>query len=98
MVLIILFVKCLKKIIRAPRPQMFANSTFGMPSTRAASIFYMVTFLILVNRLSEKTIFFLIMGAIFCCSLKYFLKEHSITQLFVGAVIGIIIAYLFSCF
>ena len=96
LVFIIFFVKCLKKIIRSPRPQMFANSTFGMPSTRAASIFFMVTFLILVNQLSNKTIIFLFGAAIFCCILKYFLQEHTITQLCVGGCIGILAAYILS--
>ena len=75
LVVIIVLVKCLKKLIRAPRPRMFPGSTFGMPSTRAASMFFIVTFLILINRrLSTKTITFLLCAAIFCCVLKYYLQ------------------------
>ena len=93
LVVIIIIVKCLKRIIREPRPIMRKDSTFGMPSTRAASIFFMVVYLILVNKLSRTTYMIFIFAILFCCGLKYCLKEHSIDQLGAGAILGTIVAY-----
>ena len=97
-VFIIILVKCFKKIIREPRPYMPRGSTFGMPSTRAATLFFIVVFLILVNKLSNQTIVYLLLAALFACSLKYFMQEHSFSQLFFGALIGIGLAYIFTLF
>ena len=96
LVFIIILVKCLKKLIRAPRPYMEKDSTFGMPSTRAASLFFIITFLILVNKVSQRTIVFLIGCAVICCVVKYVMKEHSLPQLVAGAIMGVVIAYVFN--
>jgi len=96
LVFIIVLVKVLKKLIRAPRPYMGKDSTFGMPSTRAASLFYIVTFLILVNNISQKTIIFLVAAAVLCCVIKYVMQEHSLRQLIAGAIMGVAIAYLIN--
>ena len=93
LVVIIILVKCLKRIIREPRPIMKKDSTFGMPSTRAASIFFLVVYLILVNKLSNTTYVIFIFAILFCCGMKYLLEEHSINQLTAGAILGTIVAY-----
>jgi len=94
LVFIILSVKILKRTLRLPRPFMDKDSTFGMPSTRAASLFFIMIFLLLVHKLTTKTITLLIGGVALCCAIKYFMKEHSLGQLAVGAAIGTVVAYI----
>ena len=85
----IIIVKILKRFLRMPRPIMRKNSTFGMPSTRAATLTFIIVYLILVNKPSKKTIIMMICAVLFLCSLKYFMKEHSIIQLsIVGLILG----------
>lgn len=93
---VMILVKILKKFFKAPRPNMTDGSTYGLPSTRAASLFYIVIFLILNNKLSKKTIITLFVTIIVCCLIKYYMKEHSIKQLTIGALLGTSIAYLLS--
>ena len=92
--MVIVIVKILKKVIRMHRPIMNAKKTFGMPSTRAASLSFIMLFIILNNqRISKKTLTISILVILFCCSLKYFMKEHSILQLCMGSLVGLSIAY-----
>jgi len=93
-VFIIFVVKILKRILKIPRPIMKSSSTFGMPSTRAASLFFIAVYLILTNKLSNTTKILLITAVSLSCSMKYFLKEHSIEQLVIGALLGIVLAYI----
>ena len=51
-------------------------STFGMPSTRAASLFYIMIFLLLVHKLTAKTVALLVAGVAFCCAIKYFIENQ----------------------
>lgn len=94
--IVIILVKILKKFFKAPRPNMIDGSTYGLPSTRAASLFYIVIFLILNNKLSKKTIIMMFVTIIVCCLIKYYMKEHSIKQLTVGSIIGGSLAYLLT--
>jgi len=94
LVIIIFLVKILKRLLRIPRPIIKAQSTFGMPSTRAASLFFIAVYLMLTNKLSKTTKILLIVAVILSCSMKYFLKEHSIEQLVAGAILGIGLAYI----
>lgn len=94
LVSVMLLVKILKRILRHPRPSMTDNSTYGMPSTRSASLFFMMVFLLLVHELSTKTIALMIGGVVFCCTIKYIMKEHSLEQLVAGAVLGSIMGYI----
>lgn len=90
----IIIVKILKRFLRMPRPIMRKNSTFGMPSTRAATLTFIIVYLILVNKPSKKTIIMMICAVLFLCSLKYFMKEHSIIQLSIGSLVGLILGYI----
>ena len=92
--LIFLMVKILKRYLKIHRPIMLKNSTFGMPSTRAATIFFIVVFLILSNNVSIVTILLLLAVALVACGIKYVMKEHSFNQLFIGAILGIVVAWL----
>lgn len=89
-------VKILKRIIKQNRPIQPKNSDYGMPSTRAASMFFIAVYLILVNpRLENKTKYLLMIFAISSSYMKYHLQEHSFIQLFVGGCIGIMTAFFF---
>ena len=96
LLIVIIAVKILKNAIRQPRPQMFKGSTWGMPSSRAACLFFIFTYLILINNLSETTQHVLIGCALLGCLLKYMSKEHSFLQLSAGAVFGILMANLLT--
>jgi len=89
-----LLVKISKNYFKMPRPIMWKDSTFGMPSTRATTIFFIVVFLILCNKISTTTILMLVTMALIACSIKYIMKEHSLNQLFVGAILGTVVAWL----
>ena len=43
----IIIVKILKRFLRMPRPIMRKNSTFGMPSTRAATLTFIIVYLLI---------------------------------------------------
>ena len=92
--MVIVIVKILKKLLRMPRPIMNAKNTFGMPSTRAASLSFIFLFIVLNSKkVTKKTTIISILVILFCCSLKYFMKEHSILQLCMGSLVGLSIAY-----
>lgn len=92
--IVILLVKILKKYLKQPRPNEIPDKTYGMPSTRAATLFFIITYLILNNKLKNNTKIILFLTVLFCCSLKYFMKEHSILQLTMGSILGVIMGYL----
>lgn len=89
-----IIVKILKKYFKIQRP--IKTKTYGFPSSRAAVITFIVSFIILTNKLQQKTKIIIISIAAISIILKMFLKEHYFDQLFVGSIIGFIIAYLFS--
>ena len=94
MLAVILVIKLLKRIIKAPRPRMFKGSTFGMPSTRAGISFFVVVYLMLLNKsISINTMMILFVLSLIPCALKYIMEEHSLMQLLVGGVIGSMVAY-----
>ena len=94
--------KIIKAIVRQPRPNNGESITsyekytgieaYGMPSGHAQSIFSSITFLHLV----KGSPFWLIMG-LFIAGLTIFQRwkynRHTIEQLMVGSVIGIVVAY-----
>tara|TARA_B110000046_G_scaffold61397_1_gene69017 strand:- start:4263 stop:4610 length:348 start_codon:yes stop_codon:yes gene_type:complete len=84
----------LKKIIHQKRPTGAKSTSYGMPSKRAGRAFYIVTFLLLLNRsptLLTKVIYIVyILGD---CGFRYIDNEHSVVQLLVGGILGI----LFGC-
>ena len=89
-----IFVKILKEIIKQNRP--IKSKTYGMPSSRSTVISFIVFYLIFVNKFKLSTKFIIIILVLLSLSIKYIIKEHSIYQLIVGGILGIIIAYLSS--
>jgi membrane-associated phospholipid phosphatase len=87
----IVVVKILKNFFKLPRPDINKKG-YGFPSTRSAVIAFIITYLIFTNKLSNKTKILLILVFLSACFLKYYMNEHSIEQLIVGAIIGIFIA------
>ena len=93
LIFIIFIVKIIKRVLKIPRPEMNNSSTYGMPSTRAASLIFIIVYIYLVNKdLNKCTIFILISSVIIACGLKFILKEHSFVQLLAGGLLGVIIA------
>jgi membrane-associated phospholipid phosphatase len=86
--------KTLKKIIKQSRP--IKSKTYGMPSSRSTVVSFIVFYLILTNKFKLSTKFIIIILGLLSLSMKYIIKEHSIYQLIVGGILGIIIAYLSS--
>ena len=91
----ILIVKVIKRLLKIPRPLMLNSSTYGMPSTRAASLFFITLYLILTNNVTRNTIIIMFSITILLCAIKYFMKEHSLLQLLAGSLLGLITAYTF---
>jgi len=85
--------KILKKIIKQSRP--IKTKTYGMPSSRATILSFIVFYLILTNKLSNKSNFIIILIGLISLFMKYYLKEHSLSQLIFGIILGSIIAYIF---
>jgi len=93
-----LFVKGLKKIFRQARPTNVLD-TYGMPSSRAAIVFFIVTYLALrIRHLKRNTFILLLLVALASCALKYYMREHTLVQLLAGSAVGITIAYILNMF
>lgn len=94
--------KILKSIIKQPRPsngKSIINESYdgadiyGMPSAHAQSVFYSMTFLYLVKKdylllLFESFVSFLTLYQ------RWSYKRHTIEQLGVGSIVGLVIAYI----
>ena len=89
-----LIVKLGKQLIKEDRP--IKSLTYGMPSTRAAIMCFIESYLILTNKLRRETIAILIGALIISLYAKFHMKEHSLRQIITGACIGIGYAYLIS--
>ena len=87
-------VKISKHLIREDRPK--KSNTYGMPSSRAAFMFFIVSYLIFTNKLKNTTILILIGLSLLSVYAKFYMDEHNMKQLFFGACIGIGYAYLIS--
>lgn len=90
-----LLVKIIKKIVRQPRPNGSTLKTYGMPSSRTAIVFFVITYLILSlkNKTVSKITILLSVGLL-SAFVKWIMKEHSFVQLFVGTFIGILIGFI----
>ena len=86
--------KIFKRIIKQTRP--VKSRTYGMPSSRATIISFIVFFLIFTNKFSTKTKTIMITIGVISLSMKYIIQEHSLSQLFGGVILGMILAYIFS--
>ena len=91
----IIVVKLLKKLLRMPRPVMTDKKTFGMPSTRAATLVYIMTYILSTHKTTPQTKQIFASVILFCISLKYIMKEHSLSQLTIGGILGFTFAQLF---
>ena len=87
-------VKLGKQLIKEDRP--IKTLTYGMPSTRAAFVCFIVTYLIITNQLKRGTILLLIGGLLISLYAKFHMKEHSLCQIVIGSIIGLGYAYLIS--
>lgn len=85
-------IKFFKNIIKEDRP--IKSKTFGMPSTKSATLFYILGYLMGTNNFKKNTIYFLIFLALIGLLYKLYYKEHSLKQIFVGSIIGIFYSYL----
>ena len=92
LILLQYLVKFLKKIIKEDRP--IKSKTYGMPSTKSATLFYIMTYLMIMNNIEKRTKIILFMLAIVGILYKLMYKEHSYEQVIIGAIIGIFYAYI----
>jgi len=98
----------LKLLIREPRPrddtkflEFIGNRVgydkYGMPSGHAQNCFYSLIYITLV--LNQPMITLLYVGISFICIVqRYEYKNHTLTQLFAGSIVGILFAYLIYFF
>ena len=84
--------KVLKKVIKQGRP--IKGKTYGMPSSRSTVMTFIIVFLLMNYKFSQKTKVILIVLGLLSLFMKYYLKEHSLNQLLVGFILGLIIAYI----
>ena len=85
--------KLLKKFIKQTRPTL--SKTYGMPSSRATIISFIVFYLIFTNKFKTNTKLIIIIIGLISLFMKYFIKEHSLIQLLCGIILGLLIAYIF---
>jgi hypothetical protein len=86
-----IMVKFLKKLFKESRP--IKSNTYGLPSTKAATLVFIATYLILTNKLQDSTVI-LLTTLLLPLFMKYYSKEHSLKQLVVGSIIGLSVAYI----
>ena len=67
-----------------------------MPSTRAAFMCFIVSYLVFTNKLKRGTILLLVCGVFISLYAKFYMKEHYLRQIVIGACIGVGYAYLIS--
>lgn len=93
----------LKDIFKEPRPtgnqqiiqlainngKRLGSQVYGMPSGHAQSAFYCVAFISLSLKKWRITACYVAM-ALFTCYQRYIYKEHTLWQLFVGALVGLV--------
>jgi membrane-associated phospholipid phosphatase len=68
-----------------------------MPSGHAQSAFYCAAFIFLSLKNWKITAFYLIFALLICYQ-RYIYKEHTLWQLFVGALVGLVMGFIaFKC-
>jgi hypothetical protein len=82
----------LKKLFKESRP--IKSNTYGLPSTKAATLVFIATYLILTNKLKDSTVILLLVALLLPLFMKYYSKEHSIKQLIMGGLAGLVVAYI----
>ena len=88
-----LLVKVLKKILRQPRPTSTLQ-TYGMPSSRAAIVFFIIVYMMLkVTNIERITVIILLIVGVASCASKYLMREHTMKQLVAGSIVGTSVAF-----
>ena len=87
-----ILVKFLKKLFKESRP--IKSNTYGLPSTKAATLVFIATYLVLTNKLRDFTVVIIVTALLLPLFMKYYNKEHSLKQLFIGGLIGLLFGYL----
>ena len=93
----------LKDVFKEPRPtgnqqiiqlainngKRMGSQVYGMPSGHAQTAFYCAAFIFLSLNNWKITVLYVMM-ALFTCYQRYIYKEHTLWQLFVGALVGLV--------
>ena len=87
-----ILVKFLKKLFKESRP--IKTNTYGLPSTKAATLVFIATYFILTNKLRGSTVVIILTVLFLPLFMKYYSKEHSLKQLFIGGLVGFLFAYI----
>lgn len=86
-----ILVKFLKKLFKESRP--IKSNTYGLPSTKAATLVFIATYLVLTNKLRDSTVVIIVTAMLLPLFMKYYSKEHSLKQLFIGGLVGLLFGY-----
>jgi len=81
----------LKKLFKESRP--IKSTTYGLSSTKAATLVFIATYLILTNKLNSSTVVIIVTALLLPLFMKYYSKEHSLKQLFIGGLVGLLFGY-----
>ena len=81
----------MKKLFKESRP--IKSNTYGLPSTKAATLVFIATYLILTNKLKDSTVVIIVTTLLLPLFMKYYSKEHSLKQLFIGGLVGLLFGY-----
>lgn len=92
LILLQYIVKILKSIFKQNRP--IQSKTYGMPSTKSATLSYISTFFMIHYKVNNKDKLNLIIYTIIGILYKLYYKEHSIDQILCGILVGIIYAHI----
>tara|TARA_B110000046_G_scaffold66290_1_gene74204 strand:+ start:2200 stop:2547 length:348 start_codon:yes stop_codon:yes gene_type:complete len=96
LIVVQLFIKFLKKVIKQKRPEGAKSKDYGMPSRRAGISLFTISFLLLlIKNVSQSSILISIIFIAGSLGLKFFQREHSVLQLLVGSIIGVVFGYVF---
>jgi membrane-associated phospholipid phosphatase len=98
----------LKLLIREPRPDnevkfielighRLGYDKYGMPSGHSQNCFFSLIYITLVLNQPSITLFYTIISFI-CIAQRYKYKNHTLIQLFIGSIVGTLVAYLIYFF
>lgn len=91
LLVLIFVIKYVKRTSKQLRPNGKAE---GMPSSRAAILFYLITVILLKYQLDNMTKGIIAIVCVAILGMKYAIKDHSILQIGVGAATGVAAGYL----
>ena len=87
---IAIIIKSLKLYLKKKQPNSYSK---GMPSSRAATISYLTTITFLRHSINDVTQAIILLVCAILFAMKLIFREHTVKQMGVGAIIGIVIAY-----